>query len=158
MSDVSESLKLLTKNKQPWGIHSHPLPKMSDHEQIAQVTHQNWANHLFFWGNHLFALFFAKTKWENSQPCHSLIFGERPEQSTHGYSFLVGNLSNLLTSLIKKEEMSKSLVFFKKPTKMYQKTFYSNFFERISCFLWAKERKGDSLMKKSKSLYCKERQ
>ena len=30
----------------------------------------------------------------------SLIFGEQPEQITHGHSFLVSNLSDLLTSLI----------------------------------------------------------
>ena len=49
---------------------------------------------------------------------HSLIFGERPEQITHGHSFLVSDLSDSLTSLIKKEEMSESLI--KNVQKTYQ--------------------------------------
>ena len=44
MSDVSESLKLLTKNERPWAICSGRSPKMSDHERIAQVAQQKWAN------------------------------------------------------------------------------------------------------------------
>ena len=40
MSDVSESLRLLTKNEQPWAIRSGPSEEMSDSEQIAQVAHQ----------------------------------------------------------------------------------------------------------------------
>ena len=40
-------------------------------------------------------------------------------------SFLVSNLSNLLTSLIKKEGTSESLVFFFKRSKMYKKYFFS---------------------------------
>ena len=41
----------------------------------------------------------------------SLIFGERPEWIAHGCSFLVSDLRNWLTSLIKKEERSDSLIF-----------------------------------------------
>ena len=41
-----------------------------------------------------------------------LIFGDQPERIAHGRSFLVSNLSALLTSLIKKEGMSKSHIFF----------------------------------------------
>ena len=63
MSDVSKSLRLLTKTERPWAICSHCLPKISNYEQIAQVTHQKWANCSFFWGNHRFAHFFAKTQW-----------------------------------------------------------------------------------------------
>ena len=44
MSDVSKSLRLLTKNKQPWAIRSGRSPKMSYNERIAQVSHQKWAN------------------------------------------------------------------------------------------------------------------
>ena len=43
-----------------------------------------------------------------------LIFGKQPEQFAHGRSFLVKDLSDLLTSLIKKEGMSKSLIFLNK--------------------------------------------
>ena len=39
-----------------------------------------------------------------------LIFGEQPERIAHGRSFLVSDLSDLLTSLIKKEGMSESLI------------------------------------------------
>ena len=39
---------------------------------------------------------------------------ERPEQIAHGRSFLVSDLSDSLTSLIKKEGMSESLIFLNK--------------------------------------------
>ena len=45
MSDVSELLRLLTKN-----------------ERIAQVAHQKWANRSFFWANRSFANFLAKNE------------------------------------------------------------------------------------------------
>ena len=106
MSDVSESLKSLTKNE--WC------------EQIAQIAHQKWATMSkllrSLTKNEWIARFFegitdllifsqnpaipSENQWENSQPCDLLIFGERPEQITHGHSFLVSNLSNLLISLI----------------------------------------------------------
>ena len=117
-----------------WANHSgrsHHLPKMSDHEQIAQVTHQKWANRSLFEGITDLLIFSQKpsnslrNQWEHSQPCNSLIFGERPERITHDHSFLVSNLSNLLTSLIKKEEISKSLAFFRKPTKNVPKKHFS---------------------------------
>ena len=47
----------------------------------------------------------------NKPFAHSLIFGERPERIAHGRSFFVNDLSDSLTSLIKKEEMSESLIF-----------------------------------------------
>ena len=39
MSELSESLRSLTKNERPWAIHSGRSDEMSDREQIAQVTH-----------------------------------------------------------------------------------------------------------------------
>ena len=57
MSDVSKSLRSLTKNERPWPIHSGCSPKMSE-----------WANHLFFWVNCSFTLFFAKNKQFDSRP------------------------------------------------------------------------------------------
>ena len=51
MCNVSKSLKSLTKNERPWAIRSGCSPKVSE-----------WANHLFFWGNHSFAHFFAKNE------------------------------------------------------------------------------------------------
>ena len=57
---------------------------------------------------------------KNEQFAHSLIFGERPERITHGRSFLVirshcsflvSDLSDLLTSFLKKEGMINSLIF-----------------------------------------------
>ena len=57
VSDVSELLKLLTKNERcetiaqvahqnerPWAIRSGCSEEMSDGEGIAQVAHQKWAN------------------------------------------------------------------------------------------------------------------
>ena len=52
MSDVSESLRSLTKNEGPWAIRSGRSPKMNE-----------WANNSFFWANHSFAHFFTKNKW-----------------------------------------------------------------------------------------------
>ena len=77
MSDVSKSLRLLSKNEQceqiaqvaqqkwaMWANLSGRSPKMSDHERIAQVTHQNWANeriaHFFERITHLL-IFLQKT-------------------------------------------------------------------------------------------------
>ena len=53
-------------------------------------------------------------------------FGERPERIAHGLSFLVSNLSDSLSSLIKKEGMRKSLVK-KRRKKTYQKIWFYNF-------------------------------
>ena len=62
-------------------------------------------------------------KWAIRSFAHLLILGERPKRfahncsfplsdlsNPHGPSFLVSNLSNSLTSFIKKEGMSKSLI------------------------------------------------
>ena len=46
MSDVSKSLRSLTKNERPWAIRSGRSEEMSDHERIAQVAHLKWANEL----------------------------------------------------------------------------------------------------------------
>ena len=60
MSDVSKSLRSLTKNELPWAIRSGRSDEMSDCEQIAQVAHQKWANE---WIAHFF-----------EQIAHSIIF------------------------------------------------------------------------------------
>ena len=67
VSDVSESLRSLTKNERPWAICSHCSEEMSDCERIAQVTHQKWANE---WIGHFF-----------EQIAHSLIFGQKKSDS-----------------------------------------------------------------------------
>ena len=77
MVDVSELLRLLTKNEGPWAIRSGLSPKMSNHEQIAQVAHQKWANeqiaHVF--DRIVYLLIFlqkhairSENRWANSQP------------------------------------------------------------------------------------------
>ena len=43
VSNVSKSLRVLTKNERPWAIRSGPSEKMSNCEQITQVAHQKWA-------------------------------------------------------------------------------------------------------------------
>ena len=69
---------------------------------------------------------------KNKRLVHSLIFGERPEQITHGHSFLVSDLSDSLTSLIKKEEMSESLI------KNVQKTYQTyDFTILVALLTWA---------------------
>ena len=67
MSDVSESLRSLTKNEQPWAIRSGRSEEMSDREQIAQVAHQKLANE---WIAHIFELI-----------THSLIFAQKASDS-----------------------------------------------------------------------------
>ena len=67
MSDVSESLILLTKNERPWAIRSGRSEEMSDCERIAQVAHQKWVNE---WIAHFF-----------ERIAHSLIFGQKTSDS-----------------------------------------------------------------------------
>ena len=67
MSDVSKSLRSLTKNEPPWAIPSGRSEEMSDGERIAQVTHQKW-------GNEWIAQFFERI-------AHSLIFGQKMSDS-----------------------------------------------------------------------------
>ena len=67
MSDVSQSLRSLTKNERPWAIRSGRSEEMSDREQIAQVAHQKWANE---WIAHFF-----------QQITHLLIFGQKMSDS-----------------------------------------------------------------------------
>ena len=63
VSDVSESLRSLTKNERPWAIRSGRSEEMSDHEQITQVAHQKWAKE---WIAHFF-----------KRIANSLIFGQK---------------------------------------------------------------------------------
>ena len=63
MSNVRDSLRLLTKNERPWAIRSGRSEEMSDHEAIAQVAHQKWANE---WITRFF-----------NRIAHSLIFGQK---------------------------------------------------------------------------------
>ena len=67
MSDVSKSLRSLTKNEWPWAIRSGQSPKKSDHEWIAQVAHQKWLNEQI-------ARFFE-------QIAHSIIFLQKTSDS-----------------------------------------------------------------------------
>ena len=67
LSDVSKSLRSLTKNEQPWAIRSYRSEEMSDREWIAQVAHQKWANE---WIPHFF-----------ERITHSLIFGQKTSDS-----------------------------------------------------------------------------
>ena len=67
MSDVSGSLRSLTKNEQPLAIRSHRSEEMSNREQIPQVANQKWANE---WVAHFF-----------EQIAHLLIFGQKTSDS-----------------------------------------------------------------------------
>ena len=98
-----------------------------------------WANRSFFakkWADEGFAL-------KNEQLAHLLIFCERPERFAHGRSFLVSNLSNSLTSLVKKEGMSKSLGVFFNVQNTYKKIWMNE--SLVLTFLWVKERLSDLL-------------
>ena len=75
VSDVSESLRSLTKNEQSWANRSGRSPKMSYHEQFTHIAQRKWAimrellrsltkneqmsESLVFWANRSFAHFFA---------------------------------------------------------------------------------------------------
>ena len=77
MSDVSKSLRTLTKNERCERIaRSGCSLKMSDHERFAQVAHQKWMNEWI-------ACFFSK--WVNhsffEQIAHSLIFLQKTIKS-----------------------------------------------------------------------------
>ena len=79
MSDVSDSLRSLTKNELPWlwVIRSGRSEEMSDGERIAQVAHQKCANeriarfseriaHLLIFSQK--QAIRSENRWENSQP------------------------------------------------------------------------------------------
>ena len=89
---------------------------------------------------------------KNEQFAHLLIFGEwperfahGPERIAHGHSFLVSNLSDSLTYLIKKEGMSESLVFLNKKTYikrtknmiLVKKIWVNRSFAQLSWATWA---------------------
>ena len=89
----------------------------------------------------------------------ALIFGEWPERFAYSHSFVMSNLSDLLTLLFKKEWMSESLVFLKNLQKYFLKTyrkldFFQQIFSELLVFLWGKEQMSDSLKKLSNSLIC----
>ena len=72
MSNVSESLRSLTKNEQPWAIHSGRSKEMSDSEQIAQVAHQNerMSESLIFLSESLIGSFLGKNQrlaWKSNE-------------------------------------------------------------------------------------------
>ena len=78
MSDVSESLRWLTKNEPPWAICSGSSEEISNREWIAQVAHQKWANERIasFFRESLICSFLGKKRairsknwWANSQHC-----------------------------------------------------------------------------------------
>ena len=58
MSDVSESLRSLTKTEQPLAICTGCSPKKKEWANRSYF----WANRSFFWANRSFAHFFAKNK------------------------------------------------------------------------------------------------
>ena len=114
--------------------------------------------------------FFAKkvSKWainsKSEQFDHLLIFGERPERFTHDSLFLLRDISDSLTSLRRTKRPEQFAHFaqeewafafflnFQENFKKVKNTIFSNFFERIAHFLWAKEKMSDLLKKLSTSL------
>ena len=63
MSNVSKWLRSLTKHERPWAIRSGRSPNMSDHERFTHVALQKWTNERI-------ARFFE-------QIAHSLILGKK---------------------------------------------------------------------------------
>ena len=84
------------------------------------------ANRLFFaqkWANERFAQKKERFTQKKERFTHLLIFGERPEPFAHHRSFPLNDLSDSLTSLTKKEEMSDSLIFSINKKKIVYKTY-----------------------------------
>ena len=78
MSNVSESLILLTKNEQPWAIRSGRSEEMSDVSEslISLTKNERMSESLIFLSESLIRSFLDKKrairseiKWANSQPC-----------------------------------------------------------------------------------------
>ena len=78
MSDVSELLILLTKNEQPWAIHSDCSDEMSEMSEslILLTKNELMSESLIFLSESLIRSFLDKKwairleiKWANSQPC-----------------------------------------------------------------------------------------
>ena len=130
---VSDSLRSLKTNEQPWANRSGHSRQMSDREQIPQVTQDKWATVsdslrllminermraslknfglkkskiLFF---SVFYISFFNLK--NERFAHSLFFGERCEQFAQVANQKWVTMSELLRSLTKNECTSESLVF-----------------------------------------------
>ena len=77
-----------------------------------------------------------------------LIPSEQPERICHGCSFSLSDLSDSLTSSLRRNEQ---IFFFFFTVKTYKKTIFSNFFERIAHFLWANEKMTD-LLKQNRAI------
>ena len=92
MSDVGELLRSLIKNEWPWGLRSYCWEEMSDHERIAQVSHQKWANE---WNTHFF-----------EQIAYSLIFGQKISDS-------LGKPMSEFPALFKSKNLNHFLIFLK---------------------------------------------
>ena len=89
---MSDSFRSLTKNEQIAGLGIFSLIFWGNRWVFAK----KWANQWFPLKNEWFAHFW----WVTWAICSwSLIFGKRCEWIAHGHSFLVSNLSDLLTSL-----------------------------------------------------------
>ena len=82
MSDVSESLILLTKNERPWAIRSGRSEEMSDVSKllISLSKNERMSESLIFWANRSFAhslildkkqAIRSEIKWAISQTCVS---------------------------------------------------------------------------------------
>ena len=79
--------------------------KVTEISPIRDSCFQSWEfSHRF---SEQITLFFR----QNERLSDLLILGERPEQFAHGRSFLVSDLSDLLTLLTKKKGMSELLIF-----------------------------------------------
>ena len=94
MSDVSKSLRLLTKNERPWAIRSGRSEEMSDVSEslISLTKNERMSDSLKkFWLKKSKILFFSMFYiqffyWKNERIAHFLFFGERCEwiaQVTH---------------------------------------------------------------------------
>ena len=98
MSAGSELLRSLTKSERPCAIRSHRTEEIRDHERIAQVAHQKWANEWI-------ARFFERIT-------HLLIFGQKTSDS-------FGRMSKFpalpfLNMHVCEYEMVKTVLFTKK--------------------------------------------
>ena len=143
MSDVSESLRSLTKNEQPWAICSGSSEEMSDCERVAQVAHQKWA---IKW----IAQFWAKNKihsenrWANSKPW-SLI-------QCFGSGFFLDLYWNFFpesrSGLAKNPDPIQKIRICKKTSKnCVSRNLCSSYLTLKHCPFWSGSSKGSNLIK-----------
>ena len=110
VSDVSESLRSLTKNERPWAIRSGRSEEMSDVSELLILLTKNerMSESLIFLSESLIRSFLGKkqmihleNRWANSQPCenplltHDMMYWHDRHQQTAEESLWNSNVDTV---------------------------------------------------------------